>query len=49
MAMMDLHMMVTLTVRERTEDEFRNWLQACAFTLDQVIPAQSAFSVLKAE
>jgi hypothetical protein len=49
MAMTDLHLMVRLTVRERTEAEFRNLLQACAFTLDQVIPTQSAFSVLNAE
>jgi hypothetical protein len=49
MAMTDLHMMVTLTGRERTEDEFRALLQSCGFGLEQVISTNSAFSVLKAK
>jgi len=49
MAMTDLHMMVTLTGGERTEDEFRDLLQTCGFSLERVTSTKSAFSILNAK
>jgi SAM-dependent methyltransferase len=48
MAMSDLQMMVVVTGRERTEEEFSGVLARAGFTLEQVIPTSSAFSMLMA-
>ncbi len=46
---MDLHMMVAEGGRERTEQEFRNLLQASDFELKKVIALPAAVAVIEAE
>ena len=45
---MDLNMLVVLGGRERTEEEYRNLLQAAGFRLERVIPTHSPFGVIEA-
>jgi SAM-dependent methyltransferase len=45
---MDLNMLVLLGGRERTEEEYRQLLQAAGFRLERVIPTHSPFSVIEA-
>jgi O-methyltransferase domain len=45
---MDLNMLVILGGRERTEEEYRQLLQAAGFRLERVIPTHSPFSVIEA-
>lgn len=43
----DLRMMVVLGGKERTETEYRSLFASAGFNLDQIIPAESDFSVLE--
>jgi SAM-dependent methyltransferase len=45
---MDLNMLVLLGGRERTEEEYRQLLQAAGFRLERVIPTHSPFCVIEA-
>ena len=45
---MDLHMMVMLGGRERTEAEFESLLGGMGFRMERVIPTRSPFSVIEA-
>jgi SAM-dependent methyltransferase len=45
---MDLNMLVLLSGRERTEEEFRDLLHAAGFELERVIPTHSPFFVIEA-
>ena len=45
---LDLHMLVLLTGRERTEAEYRTLLRAAGFELVRVIPTQSGAGILEA-
>lgn len=45
---MDLHMMVMLGGRERTEAEFESLLGGVGFRMERVIPTRSPFSVIEA-
>ena len=46
--LLDLHMLVSLTGRERTADEFRTLFAAAGLELTRVTPTASLFSVLEA-
>jgi len=46
--LMDLNMLVMLTGRERTADEYRALLDASGFRLDRVIPTHTPYAVLEA-
>jgi SAM-dependent methyltransferase len=45
---MDLNMLVVAGGRERTEDEYRQLLQAAGFRLERIIPTHSPFNVIEA-
>lgn len=45
---MDLNMLVVAGGRERTENEYRDLLQAAGFRLERIIPTHSPFSVIEA-
>ncbi len=46
--LLDLHMLVLLTGRERTEVEYRDLLDAVGFRLTRVIPTESGASIVEA-